>query len=149
MSEKAPTIDQREIQRLVLEYQYLRQLLDTITQQIRLLNANRAELIKTKETLEAIKSTRKDTEALVPIGTGVHLYVTLHNVESVLVEIGHRYLMECDINKAEEYINKRIQEVDETLKKLQRDGANISKRLSEITPLLQRYLGGQGSQNVQ
>jgi len=144
MTEKAPSIDQRELQRLVLEYQYLRQVLNTISQQLEVLNTTRIDLLRTKMTLDGISTADRNAEALVPIGAGVHLYVTLHNVERVLLDIGHRYFMEYDIQKAREYIDKRLKEVDETLKKLQEESTNINKRLAEITPILQRYLRSSG-----
>jgi len=144
MTEKTPSIDQRELQRLVLEYQYLRQVLNTISQQLEVLNTTRLDLLKTKMTLDGISVADKNAEALVPIGAGVHLHVILHNVERVLLDIGHRYFMEYDIKKAREYIDKRLKEVDETLKKLQEESANINKRLAEIAPILQKYLRSSG-----
>ena len=144
MTEKTPSIDQRELQRLVLEYQYLRQVLNTISQQLEVLNTTRLDLLKTKMTLDGISVADKNAEALVPIGAGVHLHVILHNVEHVLLDIGHRYFMEYDIKKAREYIDKRLKEVDETLKKLQEESANINKRLAEIAPILQKYLRSSG-----
>jgi len=144
MTEKTPSIDQRELQRLVLEYQYLRQVLNTISQQLEVLNTTRLDLLKTKMTLDGISVANRNAEALVPIGAGVHLYVMLHNVERVLLDIGHRYFMEYDIKKAREYIDKRLKEVDETLKKLQEESANINKRLTEIAPILQKYLRSSG-----
>ncbi|MCD6095784.1 MAG: prefoldin subunit alpha [Thermoprotei archaeon] len=144
MTEKTPSIDQRELQRLVLEYQYLRQVLNTISQQLEILNTTRLDLLKTKMTLDGISVANKNAEALVPIGAGVHLYVMLRNVERVLLNIGHRYFMEYDIKKAREYIDKRLKEVDETLKKLQEESANVNKRLTEIAPILQKYLRSSG-----
>ena len=131
---------QAELQRLLVEYEYLRRLLEAIQGQLELLNATRARLLRSREALEEIKKQKPGDALLAPLGVGVFLHARLERVDRVVVDIGSGYYLEKSPDEAIKYLDERIAEIDEAMRRLQLEAGNVAKRLNEILPVLRSRL---------
>ncbi len=123
------------LQELANEYEYLRQEVSAIDNQIRELQNHHNSLLLAKESIDSIKN-KNGAEILVPGGAGVYFYTSLSNDKSCLVEVGSNIFIEMNIIRAKKTISERIDQVLKMIVQLNEEADAIVNRLQQIEQLI-------------
>lgn len=91
-------------------------------------------------TLEFLKSSEKEVNALISLGGGIYAYSDIKECKKVLVDIGSRVVVEKDVESALDFIKKRLEEVEKssaetanTLKSLALEASKIQREIAELS----------------
>jgi len=69
------------------------------------------EISTTIETIEEIKKLKKNDEVWSSVGSGVYMSATINDPDKIMVNIGANTLMKKTIGKAEEFLEKKDDEL--------------------------------------
>ncbi|MDK2795405.1 MAG: prefoldin alpha subunit [Archaeoglobaceae archaeon] len=93
-------------------------------------------------TLEFLKSSEKEVNALISLGGGIYAYSDIKECKKVLVDIGSRVVVEKDVESALDFIKKRLEEVEKssaetanTLKSLALEASKIQREIAELSKM--------------
>ncbi len=129
-----------ELQKLIIEYEYLRRSAEALRSRLETLNMLRANLQSAKNVLEVLKDKGKGHEILVPIGGGLYVYAELRDTENVLIDLGARFVVEKRREAAIEYLSNRIEEIDNSIRETTNQLRQVLSKISELEPLLRKHL---------
>ena len=107
-----------DAQQRYLELQMLSGQLQQIQQQIETLNQQLVELTRIKEALDDIKKTKKETEMLTQLGSGVFLKSTLKDAHNVLLNVGANIVVEKQVDDAIQIVEKQIQDFSNVIQEM-------------------------------
>ncbi|MCS7143542.1 MAG: prefoldin subunit alpha [Archaeoglobaceae archaeon] len=97
------------------------------------------EYRKAISTLEFLKSSEKEINALMSLGGGIYAYSEIKECRRVLVDIGSNVVVEKDVENALSFIKKRLEEVEkssaETTNSLRSVAIEASRIQQEIAEL--------------
>ncbi|HII60903.1 prefoldin subunit alpha [Pyrococcus horikoshii] len=123
----------KELEKLAYEYQVLQAQAQILAQNLELLNLAKAEVQTVRETLENLKKIEEEKpEILVPIGAGSFLKGVIVDKNNAIVSVGSGYAVERSIDEAISFLEKRLKEYDEAIKKTQGALAELEKRIGEV-----------------
>ena len=114
--EKVTTTTQVNYERLEEELRTLFGQLESLRQQITVIDSTILDLATVLETLDYIKTRGKDKVVLVPIGAGNFIRAKVVDTEKVIMGVGGRLSVEADIEEArqklENILNQASQQCD-------------------------------------
>jgi len=91
-------------------------------------------------TLEFLKGTEGEVNALISLGGGIYAYSDIKESKKVLVDIGSGVVVEKDVESALEFLKKRLEEIDRssaettnTLKSLALEASKIQQEIAELS----------------
>lgn len=116
---------------LLAEYEYLRQEVGLIDGQIRELQDHHSSLVGARETVNGLK-VKKDSELLIPAGSGFYFNASLASADSFVVNVGAGVLIEMSLDKAEKVLNERIEQALSMVVKLNEDAESMIGRMRQI-----------------
>ncbi|CAB50428.1 prefoldin subunit alpha [Pyrococcus abyssi] len=123
----------KELEKLAYEYQLLQAQAQLLAQNLELLNLARAEVQTVKETLENLKKIEEEKpEILVPIGAGSFLKGIIVDKNNAIVSVGSGYAVERSVDDAISFLEKRLNEYDDAIKKTQQALTELEKRLGDV-----------------
>lgn len=120
----------------MVEYEYLRQEINAIDNQIKQLQEHHESLVIAREALNSIEG-EKDSELLVPGGAGVYFNATLTNDESCLVNVGANVIIEMNLDKGKKTINERIEQALSMIVELNEEADKRVNQLRQIEAAVQ------------
>ncbi len=124
-----------EMQELAVQYEIIRQEINNIDAQIKELQLRHEDLELVKEGVTGIKG-KAESEALVPVGAGVYVKGRITDGKTCLVNIGANVIIEKPIDEALALIKKQIENMTNTIVKLNDNAEQLVGQLMEIEPLL-------------
>lgn len=128
-------ITREQLEELVERYNELVNLVNTLSQNLTIVNMTINELNNAKAVLEQLsKGSIKDS--YVAIGGGVYIKVDAKDPEKVLVDVGEDYIVEMPIAQATDLINRRINELNESKSRLEDELARAIRSSNEIRNVL-------------
>jgi len=126
-----------EIRRAVAILDSQRAQLESLSRQDELIQLSIEEHLRAKETTERCRKAGKGTEVLVPVGAGTFLFMSLTNDGKALINVGSDIVLEEDIDKVLEKIDKRIKQLSDANKNLVERIAELDKQVNTQTNFVQ------------
>lgn len=133
-------ISNAELQRLILEYEYLQRLAEALRSRIETLNMLKANLTNARNVLNEMENKEKGHEILVPIGGGFYIHTELRDPSKVLIDLGARYVVERNREGALDYLNSRLEEIENSIREATGQLSEVTNKIAELEPLLRKYL---------
>ncbi len=133
---------QAELQQKVLTYRILQSHLEQIRREAELIERRYIEIEATRQFLEDMKSSKADTEILLPVGNGMFAKGKLTD-KKLLMDIGAGILSNKSSTDAESVVHESKAEIEATVKKLNDEMQSTVKKLNDLTPEIQRLQAGQ------
>lgn len=132
---------QKEVERQLYQFQYIKQQRDMFQNQLELMSASLNNMRNTKFTLENIKEGVKlNDEILVPIGGIINVKATIKDTQKVLLYISQDVVVEKSVDGAIEYLDKTIEEHNKQIEFLGKQLQNLDANLQGLSQNLQQYL---------
>ena len=132
--------DPNQIQQLAEYYQELSAQLEAMQEEISYLEKFQSGMTLTRETIEAIRDSKKDEEIILPIGNAAFIRARIVDPEIFLISIGKDVLVEKSPNEALLYAQK-VEEKNAQAKSFIEQKINeIKTEMGKIEPTLQNYL---------
>ena len=123
---------QQRILSLQVELDEIYARLEAIKQEEVLLQRFESEYNLAKSTIQGLKELSVGEEALVPIGGGVHVKVSVMDTNRVLVNIGAETYVEYDNQEALKKLDEALQKIQKRRQDLIELSKSLSKRAEEI-----------------
>ena len=130
-----------EIQEGVQRIKLMEAQISTLQQQAIGLSNAIGELGTTRATLEAMRGLKKDSEAMLPLGSGVFAHGTIGKQPTVLVDVGAGIVLDKDIEEASKLLEGREAEARKNLDAVQALIGNIEKQYVETGRKLKELTG--------
>ena len=111
--------------------------LETLEQQSVYIQALITEYTKARITMEQLSNIKDGVEILMPIGGGVFVPAESKDTSKVLLAEGADIVVEKSIDEAVRSMNKRIEELQNNLVKLDEMAQQIQQKAQEISMALQ------------
>lgn len=98
------------------------------------------EYRKAISSLEFLKNSEENINALISLGGGVYAYSDIKESKKVLLDIGSGVIVEKDVEGAIAFVKKRLEEVEKssadtanTLKSIAVEAAKIQREIAELS----------------
>ena len=101
------------------------------------------ELETTNQALADIGEIKKDTEVLIPLGSGLYTYGKATSQDKMLVDIGAGVMVKKETKDAKKKIEDNKKEVETASETLQKEAAAIVNKMNEIGEELQKAMAEQ------
>ena len=112
--------------------------LESLEKQAAYVQAIIEDYTKAKVTMEKLSKTKKDSDVLVPIGGGVFLYAKYDSNAKVLLSEGADVVIERDIDYAIDALQKRIDDLNNGLTKLNEMAIQLQQKMRDISLTIQQ-----------
>ncbi len=103
----------KERQQKAVQFQFLQQHLQEISQQLELLQDQQAELALSMDALQRIREAEKETEFLAPVANGIFVKGSLQDTKTLIVNVGSDVTVEMGISEAVDLLKQQQREVME------------------------------------
>lgn len=129
----------QEYQEQLIKFRYLKEQRDMYQSQLEIINASRANVMNSKNTLENLKEgVKEDDEILVPIGGIVNIKASIKEPEKVLLAVNQDVVIEKDLASAIEFLDKIIEQHNKQVEFLGTQLQNLDINLNKISQVIQR-----------
>lgn len=132
-----------ELQEKMLIYRTLESRLEVFTRQRELINNKLVEIVSTVSSIDELG--KKQENILFKIGGEAYAYGDISDKNKILVEVGAGIILEKSIEEGKDALNKRKQEMENALKELQANIAQVSNAMNQLGPEINELI--QKSQN--
>jgi len=112
--------------------------LESLEKQAAYVQAIIEDYTKAKVTMEKLSKTKKDSDVLVPIGGGVFLYAKYDSNAKILLSEGADVVIERDIDYAIDALQKRIDDLNNGLTKLNEMAIQLQQKMQDISLTIQQ-----------
>lgn len=129
--------NEEDMQQRVILYQLLHKHLEELKQQAAMLEARLMEFEVTKQALGDFKGI-KDSELLVPLGSGCYAHGKATNSNELLVNIGANLMVSKPIGETSSLLEERIGEIQGIAKELQEQMASVINQITAIASDLEK-----------
>jgi prefoldin alpha subunit len=132
--------EEEKLRDVLAQIESYRGLSRLLQQQIAELTAVRAEFSMTLNFLMEMEKIKDGDQILTPVGSGSFIKTKIDSTNVVLVSVGANVVVEKTPNEAREILERRIKEIDETLKTLRENLEKVDERLRSLTPEAERLM---------
>jgi len=112
--------------------------LESMGQQVHILQMSLEEAERAKETLEAFHQAEEGDEVLVPVGASSFVRARVGDADHAIVGVGNKISAERTIEDAVSLLDKNIGEIKEALKKAQESSADLENRARQLSSAVQK-----------
>ncbi|MEK6934468.1 MAG: prefoldin subunit alpha [Nanoarchaeota archaeon] len=130
--------DQQILQQKFLEFQLLQQHLETIQQQIQLLNQQNLELTKLKDSLSDLENSKQGQKIFSQLGPGIFVKADLKQIDEVLFNIGSDILVNKSIKDAISIFDSQQKDIIKSNMELEGQFRKIVSRVIELQEDIQK-----------
>lgn len=131
-------MDEGELRQAMTALDTYRKQIDNIGQQAQLLQRSLEDMVKARETLEAVKNAKEGDEVLLPIGAASFINVKMTANTKAIVGIGSRTSVEMSPENAKAYIEDASKECSATLKDAIDAMGEIQKAAEDLRKAIQK-----------
>lgn len=124
-------MDEVELRKAMAVLENYESQIERLNRQANLLRASMDDLLRARDTLNALKNAKEGDELLLPIGASAYINVNVAKKTDVIVGVGTRVSVEKNIDEAIEFVITTGNEVSESLKE-------VVEALTEIEGLANR-----------
>lgn len=130
-----------EIQESVQRIRLMEAQISSLQQQAVAISNALGEIGTTRATLGAMRGLKKESEALLPLGSGIFVHGTMGKQDKVLVDVGAGIVMEKDLEEASKILDSREADARKNLEAIQSLVSNIEKQYMETGKKLKELTG--------
>ncbi|MCX6814928.1 MAG: prefoldin subunit alpha [Candidatus Aenigmarchaeota archaeon] len=123
--------ESREMQEKVILYQLLQKHLESLTQNAVMLERRYEEIEATRLAVEDIEKA-KESEILVPLGSGLFTYGKIVDSKKMLVDAGAGVFMDKDTDSSKRLLEERKQELEKLAEDMQHEIMDVYSRLNSL-----------------
>jgi len=123
-----------------IKYKIIEEQLGTIISQREVIRQNIEDINKTIETIDKISEIKEIKEVWFLLGNDVFVKGNLLNTNKFFVNVGSGIILEKNIEETKNLLNKRIDVMKESLKKIEKNIELQAKRMEEIETRIQKLL---------
>ncbi|MBI4153792.1 prefoldin subunit alpha, partial [Candidatus Woesearchaeota archaeon] len=123
---------QEEVQQRYMELQLLNSQLKQVQQQLEMLTQQVSELNRIDEALEELAKTKKETEVLSQLGSGVFVKSVLMDEKNVLLNVGANIVVEKPIKDAKGIVERQIEDFNNVIAELTAQLNGGIQRMQEL-----------------
>lgn len=123
--------DEKELENVGAEMQYLEQTAEALGQRMQMLTAARSDLLYAKATVEGLEKEKENVEMLVPIGGSTYLKVKLAYLK-LIVTLGAGVSVEKTLAETKESLQQRMDEIEKNIQVGQQQYAEVAKRIEQV-----------------
>ena len=131
---------QQELQEIVIEVENYKRRMEGMSRQSQAINDMIIELNSTIDALGGLSENKPGTAILVPIGSNSFARAELKDNERVIVGIGANISVEKTIADAKKSLETRIEEMKDTMEKIQKSAVEVNNRLLELNSEYERLI---------
>ncbi|MFX1465479.1 MAG: prefoldin subunit alpha [Promethearchaeota archaeon] len=124
--------EQKKIEQMILELNQQQANADVLRTNVEVVEAQINQITITGVTLDGITKAKEGQEVLLPIGSNSFVFATLQNVQKVILGIGSDVAIESSIEKAQEKLAERLQELRGISTTLQNQLRTTLQRVEEL-----------------
>jgi len=124
--------ERKELEEKILAYRILEARLDSLLKQRELIASKIVEIQTTLQSIEEIGKAKGET--LFPIGSEAYTFGRITDKKKLIVEIGANVAMEKTVDEGKEILNKRRDEMENALNRLQKNILEISSSIEALGP---------------
>ncbi|MCD6171546.1 MAG: prefoldin subunit alpha [Thermoplasmata archaeon] len=110
--------------------------MEDIYAQVEIIEGLIKEYETTADTLIEIQKFENGRDALMPVGGNVFLYASIKETKKVVAKVGGKVFMEKNVNRAIDFVNKRIEELKKNEEALVKTARDIKEKMDAITKRL-------------
>jgi len=85
-----------------------------------------------KNSLESLQILKINKELFLPIGSNLFVFSEIKDLNSILVNVGGNVFLEMNVEEAENFLNKRINEIEKEIENLTLYAQSIQNYINEI-----------------
>jgi len=125
-------MEQRELQQKIVTYQLLQKHLEELKNQGLLLEKKAIDLEATRQAIDDLKKTKKDSETLIPLGNESYTYGKIIDLKKLLVDIGSGVFVKKDIESSLKLLGKKRQDIEKMSRELHIELNNTANNMNAI-----------------
>ncbi len=129
--------EQKKIEQMVLELNQLQANADVLRTNVEAVEGQINQITITGVTLDGINKAEEGQDILLPIGSNSFVFATLQNVQKIILGIGSDVAIETSIEKAQEKLAERLQELRGISTTLQNQLRTTLQRIEELRATVQ------------
>ena len=123
-------MENQQIQEKIIQYQLIQQRIEAFMKRRELFLA---KMIEIETTINSISNIGKG-EALLSVGSGVHVPGVLNEPKKLIVELGANVAVEEDVDNAKEILEKRKKVLENALRSLEEEMIRLNNELVKLEP---------------
>lgn len=123
-------MENQELQERMVQYQLIQQRIEAFGERRELLLS---KMIEMDTTINSINDIGKG-EALLPIGSGVHVPGVLEEPKKLIVELGADIAIEEDIDSVKKILEKRKKILENAMKSIEEEMVRLNNGLMKLEP---------------
>ncbi len=130
-------VDEKLQEKYVL-YQLLQQNLESLRQQLELVERQLIEIKTTELVFRDFKNKKGIDDVLIPLGSGCYGKAKITDVKSVLVNLGANVMVNKTLESAELFLKRREEELEKVGREIQEQMIRVANEINEIAVEIQR-----------
>lgn len=91
-----------------------------------------------KNSLESLQALKNNKELFLPLGSDIFVVSEVKDLNSILVNVGSNIFLEMSLEEAEEFINRRISEIEEEINNVTLYAQSIQSYISELLKTIKK-----------
>ena len=127
-----------ELRQAVSAMDTLRAQMETLSEQLQLIQASISEFSRARDTARNYTSVEEDAEVMVPVGGGVYLPVKAVNTGRGLVSTAVGYTFEEPLSRIMEMMDARIKELVEASQKVYDRMGEMQRQMNGLQAMIER-----------
>jgi prefoldin alpha subunit len=133
-------MNDQELQEKYVLYQILSQTLETLKQQVQLLENQKMDIQITKETLKDVGKLKGENEIMIPLGSGCYVNGKILDGNSFLVNIGSGVVITKDSKEMQAFLDAKQKELEDAGVQVAGEMAKANQKLDELSVEIQHFM---------
>jgi len=130
-----------EAREILAKLRFIEGQMATVQGQLSMLERGLVEIGTTKMSLDSIKTLAKDSNSLLPLGSGMFAKGVLLKQDKVLVDVGAGTIVEKELTEAEKILETREKDIRTNMTNFQQLLATFEKQYNELADRARSFSG--------
>jgi len=91
-----------------------------------------------KNSLESLQALKNNKDVFLPLGSDIFVFSEVKDLNSILVNVGNNIFLEMSLEEAEEFLNRRIIEIEEEINNVTLYAQSIQNYINELLKTLKK-----------
>lgn len=133
-------MNDQELQEKYVLYQILSQTLETLKQQVQLLENQKMDIQITRDALNDVGKLKGENEIMIPLGSGCYAKGRILDGNSFLVNIGSGVVIGKDSKEMQAFLDAKQNELDDAGRQVTDEIAKANQKLDELSVEIQHFM---------
>jgi prefoldin alpha subunit len=131
-------MSKEKLQEKYILYQLLQQNLESLREQLELVERQFIEIKTTEQVLNDLKNRKGSDDVLVPLGSGYYGNGKVMDLETVLVNLGANVMISKKLKAANVFLREREKELERVSKEIQEQMAKVVDQINKTAMDIQK-----------